>query len=321
MAATPFQIQPRLTQIAMAVKPEGMIADQVCPRINVEGDKFIYTKSNTEDLFTVPDTHVGRKSAPNEVDFGAHDVTDKVEDYALDDFVPQCDIEKAAAAHANFDPLAQATEGVAILIDLGREKRVADMYQDLNTFAPALRTTLSGIDQWSDHDNSEPYSQITAAFDGMLVAPNIAVMGRVAWRQLRTHPEMVARALNRKGGNGGVAAKGSLSKEQVAELLELDDIFVGEAFVNLARKGQTPAMSQLWGNHASFLRIDKNVRTVQGFAMPTFAFTAEFGQRFSGTIPDSKRGIRGGQTVRVGEQVKELVSFIEAGYHFHNAVA
>jgi Phage major capsid protein E. len=317
---TTFDIQPRLTQIAMAARPEGMIADLVCPRIPAPGSLFLYTVSDNMDYFEIVDSRVGRKSNPNEVEFGAKDLPASVDDFALDSYVPRSDVEKAAAAGSNYDPQAAAAEGTSILLDLGREKRVADLYQDLNTYTPALRTTLSGTDQWQDKA-STPYEQITEAFDDMLVRPNIGVMGRKAWRILRSHPNLVARSLNSSGVSGGEKAAGTLTRKQVADLLELDDILVGESFANLAKKGQNTNMQRLWGNHASFLRIDKNVRSVQGFTQPTFAFTAQWQTRFSGTIPDAKRGIRGGLTVRVGEQVKELVSFREVGYHFHNVVA
>ncbi len=316
-----FETVARLTQIAMAVKPEGMIADLVCPRIPVGSDKFIYSKISMDDFFTIPDTAIGRKSEANEVEFGATNITDSVNDYALDDFVPNRDIKAAADAGANFDPMAQATEGTSILLSMGREQRVANLYQDSNSYDATLRTTLSGTSQWSDTANSTPITQMLAAFDAMLIRPNIGVMGRATWRYLRSHPETVAMALNRGGVAGGTAAKGILSIRQVADLLELDDIHIGEAFYNSAKKGQAASMTQLWGKHASFLRIDKNVTSVQGNAQPTFAFTAEWQQRFTGTRPDGGRGIHGGQSVRVGEQVKELISWQQAGYHFHNAVA
>lgn len=318
----PFSQNARYTQIAMAVKPEGMIADIVCPRIPVDSDKFVYTKLDHEDLFQIPDTAVGRKSEPNQVEFGATDVTDSVNDYGLDDFVPNRDINAAAASGGNFDPLANAVEGTAILVDLAREKRVADLYFDLASYDASLRTTLSGTSQWSDHTNSTPVSAILDMFDSMLVRPNIGVFGRPTWKQLRSHPETVAMALN-KGMqiSGGSTAKGILTIQQVAELLELDNILVGESFFNAANKGQAVNYQRLWGKHASFLRIDRNVRSVQGIAMPTYAFTAQWRTRFSGTIPDAKKGLEGGQIVRVGEYLKELISFSQAGCHFHDAVA
>lgn len=317
----PFTTNPRYTQIAMAVKPEGMIADAVCPRIDVPSDKFTYTRLDKDDFFQIPETDVGRKSKPNTVEFGATDVTDTVTDQALDDFVPNRDIKSAASSGSNYDPLTTAVEGTAILLDMRREKRVADLYFNLNTYDANLRITLSGTDQWSD-TTSDPWNQIQDLFDEMLVKPNIGVFGKKAWRYFRSHPAIVAMALNRgMTPAGGTSSAGSLNKQQVAELFELSDILVGESFFNVAKKGQTPQMAVLWGKHASFLRIDKNVRSVQGMAMPTFAFTAQWGTRFSGTIPDAKTGIEGGQIVRVGEYVKEIISCSLAGCHFHNVVA
>lgn len=316
----PFTVQPRLTQIAMAVRPQGMIADLVCPRIPVEGEKFIYSKLTTSELFTIPDAKVGRSSEPNQVEFGATDVTDSTEDYALDDFVPNKDIETARSAN-NFDPMATATEGTTILLDLAREQRAATLYFTKANYAAALATTLSGTSQWSDYTNSDPYAAIMAAFDAMLIRPNIAVIGRLVATKLRSHPKIVAAVAATTGVGVASTAAGKVSLQALADLLELDAIQVGEPFVNTAAKGQTPTYSRLWGKHAAFLRIDRNVRSVRGMAMPTFAFTAQFGTRFAGTIPEQKRGIKGGVTVRVGEQVKELISFQEAGYFFENAVA
>lgn len=321
MPLAPFQVQPRLTQIAMAVKPEMMIADMVCPRVPVMAESFIYSKLQHADLFTIPDTKVGRTSFPNTVEFGAVDVPESTQDHGLDDFVPQKDLDTARDHQANFDPLAVATEGLTILIELAREKRVADLYFTLATYASTLRTTLSGTSQWSDYTNSDPYTAIVAALDAMLVRPNIAVFGRSVWSKLRTHPKIVAAALARGGVGASLASAGVLGKEAVADLLELDMIEVGESFFNSAKLGQTPTFARLWGKHAAFLRIDRNVRAARGMSMPTFAMTAQYGTRIAATIQEPKRGLKGGQTVRVGEQIKEFVTFQEGGFFFQDAVA
>ncbi|EHF7717022.1 phage capsid protein, partial [Salmonella enterica] len=53
----------------------------------------------------------------------------------------------------------------------------------------------------------------------------------------------------------------------------------------------------------------------------TFGFTAQFGSRVSGSIPDPDMGMRGGQRVRVGESVRELIVAQDCGYFFQNAVS
>lgn len=314
----PFTIIPRLTQIAMAVKPTGFIADMVCPRIPVPGEKFNYTKMSTDEAFTIQDTKVGRVGAPNTVEFGGVDTTDSTEDYGLDAPVPNKDIKNAEGT--NYDPLAAASERTAMLVAIAREQRVSNLYFALNTYQASLRSTLSGTSQWSDYANSDPVTALMTMFDNMLVRPNVGVLGRAVWTKLRMHPKVVAAVLNNKIGMGGAAAAGVVARQAVAELLELEEIYVGESFYNSAKKGQTAGYARLWGKHAAFLRIDANVRDAQ-MALPTFAFTAQWGDRVSGTIPDSNIGIDGGLKVRVGEHVKELVSFQEAGCFFQNAVA
>lgn len=314
----PFTVQPRLTQIAMAVKPMGMIADLVCPRIDVGAEKFIYTKLNTDEAFAIQDTRVGRTSEPNIVEFGGVDTNDSTEDWGLDDIVPNKDIKNAQGT--NYDPLAMATERTAILLELAREKRVADLYFALGTYSSALRTTLSGTSQWSDYTNSDPLTAILTAFDSMLIRPNVAVLGRAVYTKLRLHPKIVAAVLNAGGGLGGEKASGAVAKAAIADLLELDEIHVGESFYNSAKPGQTASYARLWGKHAAFMRVDRSVKDPRG-AMPTFGFTAQWGTKISGTIDEPKIGLEGSQRVRVGEHVKELISFQDAGYFFQNAVA
>lgn len=316
--SAPFTLIPRLTQIAMAVKPQGMIADLVCPRIPVPGEKFNYTKLTTEEAFTIPDVRVGRTGAPNTVEFGGVDTTDSTEDYGLDDPVPNKDIKNATGT--NYDPLAAAAERTALLVQLAREQRVANLYFGLNTYAASLRTTLSGTGQWSDFANSDPTGAILTMFDSMLVRPNVGVVGRAVWTKLRQHPKVVAAVLNNANGLGGASAAGVIARKAVADLLELDDIYVGESFYNSSKKGQAAAYNRLWGKHAAFMRIDKAVRDTRA-GLPTFAFTAQWGDAVGGTIADSNIGLDGGQRVRVGEHIKELVCFQEVGCFFQNAVA
>lgn len=314
----PFTVQPRLTQIAMGIKPTGFIADEVCPRITVASEKFIYTKFATDEVFSIPDTRVGRTGAPNTVEFGGTDVTDSTEDYGLDDPVPNKDIKNAEGT--NYNPKEAAAERTALLVQMAREQRVANLYFSLGTYAASLRTTLSGTSQWSDYSNSDPTTAMLTMFDNMLVRPNIGIVGRAVWTKLRMHPKVVAAVLNNDKGLGGAAAAGVIQRRAVADLLELDEIYVGEPFANASKKGQAAAFTRMWGKHAAFLRVDKSVRDTKG-GLPTFGFTAQWGDIVAGEIPDPNIGLDGGVKVRVGEHVKELVAFQEVGCFFQNAVA
>lgn len=318
---TPNQLQARLTQIALAVKPEGMIADLVCPRVPVEAEAFRYTAFAEDTYFNIPNTRIGRKSSANEVEFGGTLVDASTIDHGLDDFVPQKDIDNVNSQQGNYDPMGMATEGTSILLDMAREQRVATLYQTAANFASNLRQTLSGSSQWSDTANSDPISAILNVMDLMIVRPNIMIIGREVATRLSLHPRVVAAIYGKVGVGAAASAAGVVSMAALADILGLKAVYVGESFFNSARPGQPAVMSRLWGKHCTLLRVDTAVRNVNGGAMPTFAVTAEWQGRRVRMIQDQERGIDGGTTVRVAEQINEIILWQRAGYLFSNAVA
>lgn len=316
----PFATVARLTQIALAVKPDGMIADLVAPRIPVPDEEFVYTKFTTEDRFALTDTKIGRKSEANQVEFGGTHITDKTNDYGLDDFVPKKDLDRYSSGATGIDPTVLATEGVAGLVDLARESRVATLFNTLATFSSSLRTTLTSGSQWDD-PTVNPIPAILAAMDAMLVRPNMMTVGREVATALQTNPYCVAAVYGAAGHVAGNTGTGVIPLAALAAVLGLKQINVGETFYNSAKPGQVASMARLWGKHATLHRTDPSVRNVQGGAMPTFMVTAEWQPRRTRMIPEPKRGIDGGNTYRVAEQVKEIVLWQDAAFHFHNAVS
>ncbi|SFQ51199.1 phage capsid protein [Ectopseudomonas toyotomiensis] len=308
MSKASFPIAPALTAIAIAYRNTRMIADDVLPRVPVGLQAFKYLKYDLREGFTVPSTLVGRKSAPNQVEFSGTEVTCSTEDYGLDAPVPQGDIENAAA---NYDPLGRAVELVSNLILLDREARCCGAVFSNASYAAGNRTTLSGSSQWSDAA-SNPIPVITDALDWVVMRPNIGVLGRRTSTWLRRHPKVV------KAYNGTVGDEGMVPMAFLADLLELEAIYVGEARLNIARPGQAANLVRAWGPHASFIYRDRLADARSG---TTFGFTAQWGGRICGSQFDGDIGLRGGERVRVGESVKELITAPDLGYFFENAVA
>lgn len=304
----PFPMDPALTAIAMSYKNQAMIADLVLPRVTVGKREFKYLKYDMAEGFTVPDTRVGRKSRPNKVEVSATDKTASVEDYGLDDDVPQDDILNAPE---NYDPRGRAVEHTTNLILLDREVRTAGVVFDAATYPVGHKETLAGTDQFSDFDNSRPVSVIASALDVPIMRPNVMVLGQSAWTILRQHPEIV------KATHGNSGDKGMAARDAVKELFELEELIVGQGFVNTARRGQAANYQRVWGNHIALLHRDRNADTRNG---ATFGLTAQFGTRVAGSWPDKNIGLRGGETVRSGESVKELITAPHLGYFLENAV-
>jgi len=323
MSQAPFVIQQRLMAITLAYRNQAFISDLVLPRVPVDSSAFKWSKYAIADGFTIPDTRVGRKSAPNEIDWSATEQTDSTIDYGLDDRIPQADINNAQAAQSvqgvmPIDPEARSTELLTDLVALDRENRVASTLFALGTYPAAQRTTLAGTTQWSDFTNSDPVQAIISALDTCVIRPNVAVFGQATWSKLRTHPKVTA-AIYPNGGNatgGGTP----VSRQAVADLFELEEVLVGSSWYNSAKPGQAASLTRLWGKHASFIYRAPQVVSPTGTV--TFGFTAQWGERIAGTIgQDSSVGLRGGSRVRVGESLKEVIAANDAAYFFQNAVA
>lgn len=307
----PFPVDARLTGIALAYANRNLIADEILPRVQVGGQTFRYMRFDHNQRMTIPHTLVGRKGRPNEVEFAATEDAGQVFDYGLDDVVPNDDV---ASAPAGWDPIGQATQGLADLIALDREVRVARLVFNPDTYPTGNKEQLTSGDRWDDPD-SDPVEQIMDILESPMVRPNLAVFSQKVYDRLRKHPKIVA-AANAGGGNAAVG--GVVSRAALASVLEIDRILVGQSYVNSAKPGQTPTRERTWGNHAAFLHINPlaNTRSAQA----TFGFTAQWQGRVAGTIPEPVTGLRGAQRVRVGESVNELIVMADAGYLVQDAI-
>jgi len=294
MQLRPFPTDPRLTGMVLAYRNAEMIADRVFPRVPVPKKEFRWLKFDRAQRMTVPETLVGRKSRPNEVDFSAQEEPGLVYDRGLDSVVPNDDIPEAAGT--GYDPIAEAAEGTTELIVLDREIRAANKAMNANNFATGSKVVVT--EKWDDPD-STPLVQIRDQLDSMFVRPNVLVMPVPVWNKLSQHPTVVS-ALTISGTVNGFA-----TREAVARLLEIDEILIGRAWVNNARPGQEPVMARAWGGE-NVLAFYRNPTATPRRGI-TFGFTAQWGGRVAGQIPDPMVGLRGGVRVRVGESVNELI--------------
>lgn len=317
MSLAPFTVSTTATAVAVAYTQSNLVADLVLPRVPVATQRFSYNVYNKEDGFTVPETEVGRKGKPNELEFGSKELTEQTVDHGLDTPIPNADVQNWEGARANgnttlVDPRLRATRALTQAMLTRREKRVADIVTNVANYGTDNRIVLSGTSQWSDYAASDPSRAIPDVLDGMLMRPTDVVMGRRVWSYLSRHPKICA-AVFKNGTNNGL-----VTREQFAELFELPNApIIGEGWLNTAAKGQPVNMQRIWGNDCLFFHRDMNADTEYGV---TFGFTAQFGDRVAGSIVDPDLGIRGGERQRVGESVKELIIAADLAYLFKNAV-
>lgn len=321
MAPRPFPVSPVYAALVMSYRNDRLrlIADKVLPRVNVGASTFSWTYLPPEQVYTLPTTLVGRRGRVERTEFRGQQRESTTRDFGLEDGIPNDDIRDAEAMRAtgqgSFDPLAVAFEGLTDLILLDREVRVAEVIQNPENYAPNNRLALSGDDRFS-HPESDVIGTLKAAFNATpLIRPNTMTMGREVWGALSSHPQLV------NAVKGNVTSKGIIKPDDFVSLFQgegLQELHIGEAFLNIARRGQPSAFSRVWVKSISLTFLNPAARPGAGV---TYGFTAQWGGRHVDNWEDRTVGLRGGVVARVGESVREVVSAPEAGFLIQNAVA
>lgn len=298
-----FQANPSMTAIAIAYRNPDvtMIADDVLPRVPVGALTFDWIEYPEAEMFGVPDTRVGPRSAPNQVELTGEKRSASIEDFGID--IPLDAPTIARAEAAGYDPRNRATEMATNIVLLDREIRVARVITDpaLYNAEQKLAATASAFFDAA----ADPWDAVDEMLDKCWVKPNQLVFGHGTWRDFRKHPKVVQKV------KGSTTSTGVLTRQEVAEAFEVNRIFVGSGRVNVARPGLAPTFNRTWGASITGQFIDRTVTPETGGV--TFGMTAVYGSKIAGT-KQVDMGMRGGEIVRSGESVRELVVARRAGF-------
>lgn len=235
-----YAVDPLLTNLAINYRNNALIADRIFPRVTVESEKGSYYVFNKVDNFTIEkDLRTGVARA-NRVTWNMSKAPyGPLLEHSLESPVSKDDKRILGEEMAR----RKATELVTNKILLRHEYEVVQKMKDTSIFTQT--ETLSGTAQFS-HASSDPLAKIQAALETIrataLAGGNrlAVIMGDPVWGYLRNNPKLIERL-------GNASMRTLLSKEQVAQLLEVDEIIVGSAMRNTAAEGQTGSLNYMWG--------------------------------------------------------------------------
>lgn len=297
-------VDPALSQVSIAYRNEEYIAERLFPVIPVKtnvGKYYVYDKANLRRNKTA--RAIGAKA--NEVEYGLSTAAYATEDHALKEPVPFEIMEQADAA---LNPEVDATESVTEMLLIDKEVALATTMAD--TAVITNNVTLSGTDQWSDFDNSDPFDDIRTAINTVQLAigrrPNTLVLGQQTFNKLTDHPDVVDRI---KYTNGQ-----AITAEMIAKLFDLEQCVIGKAVYNSANEGQSDSLAYIWGKHAWVCYVPKQVKLKQ----VAFGFTITKGTRETEKWDDGDAKAR---YVRVHDNYTQELVAATACYLIKNAVA
>lgn len=306
-----FPVDSERLPVVLAYKNNANIADLVLSRTSAVSSRlFDYWEIDKKHTLTITNSAIGRSSSPNMVEQQGVLKQAGVSPYFLQNVVLQSSINDRGRGA---DPLSRAAEFVISMVDLDRERRVADMMYTSDNYLSTQRVALSGTDKWTDYVNSDPVGNIKTAIETTFIEANTMVMGKNVWNVLRRHPKIVG-ACNPNSLN----KEGFATLEAFKALFNLENVYVGSSRANLVGKGLTPAYNYLWGGHCAVYYQEPLADNLNG--MPTFGYTVPYLGRRVVTIPDQAMGGYGGYQVIAGESLKELIICQDLGYLMRDVI-
>lgn len=320
MPQAPFTINPALVAIAndytrLNAQNRGYIADRVAPRIRVDAPLFEYPEFPIDGALLVPDTQVGRLGRLNEILESFEMVAGSVKDYGIASPIPYRDLAAASASRIPLNLKTRAVRNTFDKVQLAREVRVANLVFSAGQYLAGYTTAIDNAARWH-LAATKPFTVIANAKAGMLLQPNIAVMSDRVKSILKRHPQGSVML-------GGTAQGGRMiGDDELAQLLGVEEIVVGNAIRQTSAKGQAVTTAPIWGDNLALIRRAPVNADGTGLtdAEPSFISTFQWGGNVAGETVDPDMGLYGGERVRAGESLIEKKVAPFAGYLFTNVV-
>lgn len=310
-AESPWPVHPEYTAIAVSyVGREPLAADIVLPRVTGRmRSTGKYTVYNESDAFALPDTELGRVSRPNLFYPGGKESSYAMAAHGLRGYVPQEDIDDAAA---QADPLRYTVRVLTSILRRVREKRVATVVTTPANYPAANKHTFAkDADRW-DASTSDPAEDLLSAIDSMWVMPTHLVLSNNVWLKLRQQTNFV------KAIRGQQGDKGILTRMEVAEKLELQEVVVAGAREASSNPGQNLTVGRTWGKNA--LLFAQHDASMGMEAQPAFGVTPTYGGGIEVLTSYAEDVGMGSHGVIVREKRAELMVSNRAGYLFPGAI-
>ena len=238
-----------LTNASNMLLPAGYISEMILPAVPVQQTTGKIANYGDGHLRIVNTVHVGEGGYARVESITRDSDTYSIENHGLQGTITDEDFRNVEKP---YDARIDETLALTTHLWLGKEKALADTLQDPTIITQGA--TLTGNAQYNkrDHADSNPIEDMQTARDTVLdsigVSINTAIMSKKVFNALRFHAQLL---------NTGYVQnrKGQLTGEELAAVLEVDNIFVGEAIFNSAKQGQTAVIAQVWGKDLIYARI------------------------------------------------------------------
>jgi len=237
-----LHIDVLLSNLAIGYMVEDTVAGLIAPVVQVAKQSDAYAIFSRADALRIEDARRSPGTEANKVSRTISSDTYYANNYALKYPVTIEDRENA-------DPIQKQNiinDGAQYVTDklkLDWEARVSGQVNSTSN----VGSSAAVASEWDAAASSDPLGDMNLALDVIQDRTgkrgNRIVMGLAAWRSLRRNDQILNRLFGTNNG-GGFA-----NTQQVASLLEIDQLLVASAYQNTGNEAQAESLSALWGDN------------------------------------------------------------------------
>lgn len=287
-ALTPgvVHVDTTLANVSIQYANGAYMGTQLMPVVQVAhlSDRyFVYDKRSR---LAYPDDYVGSRASPNELNENLITDNFSCKPYAYKEYIDNLTLEnQTAPLDAMVDVVANLNEGIAFREEL----RIAALLGSASTYGSNF-TTLGAGAGWTGTGNpiTDLQNASAALWTGRGPSKKVGFCSLNVWNALVNNAKILALfQYSRPGLN---------TKQEIASVFGLDDIFVSDARKDTANESQAANYSRIWPDVFGVIRV----ATSPGIRSASFGYTFRFGQKDTTEWFDPSIGPKGGYYARVG---------------------
>lgn len=294
------------TQFDLAMDRQGFIATQVAPVMDVD------TASGTFGVIPVAQLLMNRDTvrAPGS-GYARSKFTFTTDTFATIEHGAEEPVDDAEARiyRRYFDAEQVAAQRAYDAVLRGLETRTASLFSTFITATAAVGTT------WKTYASSTPINDIEtgvqAVYANSGIWPNTLILTRTQFRNLRESTQIIDRV--KYSGLYDPTAKG-ITTNVLAQVFDLQNIFIAGGTQNTAHEGQTAAFASLWDNGNAYICHINGGNDIRRPTVARIFHYGEDGSTIGGTVESYRDETIRGDVLRVRNQTIEKGMYAVLGY-------
>jgi len=265
-----------LQNVSILYKNGMYIAGNIAPVIPVKFQSDYYYIFSKADEFRDTAEYRAPGTSSNRDGFGLSNDSYKCREIAQS---TQLEDETRANADSVLRIESNKTRFVTNKIELKYEVLTETLFMTTSNWANSATPSVL----WDVYATSDPITDIETAIDavesGNGYSANTMILAKNVWKKLKHHPKLLARLSN--------DTKRILTIQDLRDIFDIPNIYIGQATKNTANQGQTASYSPIWSKDVWIGYITPTPGLEEATAVYTFSWD------YTGSSSGEPIGVRG----------------------------